>query len=425
MDGDGEQRIPLYYNTNNNTIIRRPQSSGSDGIRNRTRQSRSLSQEDLISVTFNIKITLEGAISLGLVQLPGICLGLFGVFRAFQRSGLSKQSVKDSLRSCLLFFLPFFIVELIEFVHFILSAGINLCCALVCSKVGEGMVSKFDLLFFLGNKDSTGKEKILALDSAKVFFGSVLQFCVQFYFIEISKEIRWSQCFSVVSSLLLITKTGYEIMSYTRDTREHQEELSFRQKAWQLLRTFGDFLTWLPLLGSNLVFKLGTINLCILFFGWYSILAIFLIFLINILSSFLATNTTIKSKLRNYQLNPSTDLPDDDSAAKSPSFLTLLYTSYTNIFIISRTVATKSKTNLTLAILQQPLHFIVGIIFIAVFKNWWYPYYYFLSFIETGENFVTSILFCGLLSFFFCFINWECKVGKRVIAEKSLHVTVL
>ena len=37
---------------------------------------------------FNIEISLEGAISLGLVQLPGVCLGLLGVFKAFQLHGL-------------------------------------------------------------------------------------------------------------------------------------------------------------------------------------------------------------------------------------------------------------------------------------------------------------------------------------------------
>jgi len=257
------------------------------------------------------------------------------------------------------------------------------------------------------------------LDAAKVFFGSVLQFCVQFYFIEISKEIRWSQCFSVVSSLLLITKTGYEIMSYTRDTSEHQEELSFRQKTWQLLRTFGDFLTWLPLLGSNLVFKLGTINLCILFFGWYSILAILLIYLTNILSSFLATNTSIKNMFRGYELNNSSDPDNDDSAAKSPSILALLYTSYTNIFMISRTVATKSQANHSLAILLQPLHSIVAIIFIAVFKSWDFDFsVYTLVFNEENkfkfatENTPTIFLISGLLSVFLCFTITKCRIQR-------------
>ena len=122
------------------------------------------------SVSFHIKISLEGAISLGLVQLPGVCLGLLGVFKAFQLHGLSKQTARDSLRSCLLFFLPFFIVEIIEFVHFVLSTGVNLCCSIICSKLGEKVVSKFDLLFFLGKKDTSGKEKIRTLDAAKGFF---------------------------------------------------------------------------------------------------------------------------------------------------------------------------------------------------------------------------------------------------------------
>ena len=163
------------------------------------------------SFSFDIKISLEGALSLGLVQLPGVCLGLLGVLKAFQLHGLSKQTAKDSLRSSLLFFLPFFIVEMIEFVHFILSSGINLCCSIICSKLGEKVVSKLDLLFFLGKKDTTGKEKILSLDAAKVFFGSVLQLSVQLYFIEITRDgIRVSQYISVISSLLLICKTGYQ-----------------------------------------------------------------------------------------------------------------------------------------------------------------------------------------------------------------------
>ena len=176
---------------------------------------------------------MEGAISLGLVQLPGVCLGVLGVFKAFQLHGLSKQTGKDSLRSCLLFFLPFFIVEIIEFLHFILSPGVNLCCSIICSKLGEKIVNKFDLLFFLGKKDNTSKEKILTLDAAKVFFGSVLQLSVQLYFIEISREdIRVSQYISVISSVLLICKTGYGVMTYVRrDQTQEDQKQSLKQKA--------------------------------------------------------------------------------------------------------------------------------------------------------------------------------------------------
>ena len=372
------------------------------------------------SVSFDIKISYEGAISLGLVQLPGVCLGLLGVFKAFQLHGLSKQTARDSLRSCLLFFLPFFIVEIIEFVHFVLSTGVNLCCKVIFSKLGEKIVRKFDLLFFLGKKDNSGKEKILALDAAKVFFGSVLQLSVQLYFIEISKEdIRVSQYISVISSLILICKTGYEVMTYTRkDQDQEDEDQSFKQKAWGLLRTLWDFLTWLPLLGTNLVFKIGIINLSLLFLGWYAMLVFLGIFLANLLSAFLATNSKIKKCFRNYQITHN-NVYDQ---AKNTDILSLIYTSYCNIFLITRTVATQSASNINLAILLQPLHFLLGFIFICVFKSYDYDYD-FSTILQIAsentakilqiakENTATSILFCGFITLILSFM--DCKIRKK------------
>merc|ERR1712218_193823 len=50
-------------------------------------RKRSTDEENIYetSLSFVIKISIEGALSLGLVQLPGVCLGLLGVFRSFQR----------------------------------------------------------------------------------------------------------------------------------------------------------------------------------------------------------------------------------------------------------------------------------------------------------------------------------------------------
>ena len=48
--------------------------------------------------SFSIKISMEGLISLIFVQLPGICLGLFGILKAFMSHGLSKEAAVDSLR---------------------------------------------------------------------------------------------------------------------------------------------------------------------------------------------------------------------------------------------------------------------------------------------------------------------------------------
>ena len=46
----------------------------------------------------SIRITTEGLISLGLVQLPGIALGFLGIMKAFMNHGMTGQAVLDSLR---------------------------------------------------------------------------------------------------------------------------------------------------------------------------------------------------------------------------------------------------------------------------------------------------------------------------------------
>ena len=52
----------------------------------------------LIYQTDHIVITMEGLLSLVLVQLPGISLGVFGIMKAVINHGMTSQAVKDSLR---------------------------------------------------------------------------------------------------------------------------------------------------------------------------------------------------------------------------------------------------------------------------------------------------------------------------------------
>merc|ERR1712018_781488 len=40
-------------------------------------------EDDIYSIDFSIKITVEGLVSLALVQLPGIALGILGIIKAF------------------------------------------------------------------------------------------------------------------------------------------------------------------------------------------------------------------------------------------------------------------------------------------------------------------------------------------------------
>ena len=166
----------------------------------------------------------------------------------------------------------------------------------------EKLVSRFDLLFFLG-KEYKPVEKMLALEAAKMFFGSVLQLCLQLYFMEISTEpLKVSQYLLVTWTLLMMSKTGHSLMTYTRKDQP-EEEPSLKERAVLLLETFGDFLRWLPLIGSTIVLKLGTIHLCLLFFGWYSILVFLAMFLVNLLSALLAGRTNIQQTLKfsNYE----------------------------------------------------------------------------------------------------------------------------
>ena len=70
--------------------------------RKRETQNETFMDEDISNLDFkldySIKITLEGLVSLVLVQLPGIVLGFLGIFKAIINHGCSKKAVADSMR---------------------------------------------------------------------------------------------------------------------------------------------------------------------------------------------------------------------------------------------------------------------------------------------------------------------------------------
>ena len=70
--------------------------------RKRETQIETFMDEDISNIDFkldfSIKITLEGLVSLVLVQLPGIVLGFLGIFKAVINHGCSKKAVADSVR---------------------------------------------------------------------------------------------------------------------------------------------------------------------------------------------------------------------------------------------------------------------------------------------------------------------------------------
>ena len=56
--------------------------------------NKTVAQEDVRFV-----ITMEGLLSLALVQLPGISLGILGIMKAVMNHGMTSKGAKDSLRS--------------------------------------------------------------------------------------------------------------------------------------------------------------------------------------------------------------------------------------------------------------------------------------------------------------------------------------
>ena len=142
------------------------------------------------------------------------------------------------------------------------------------------------------------------------------------------------------------------------------------------------------------------------------------VLLLNLFSAFLATNTKLKEYFRSYKITHN-NVGDYEKETTSCSTLELIYTSYTNIFMISRTVATKSQANLSLAILLQPLHSIVAISFIVVFKSWDFDFsIYTVVFNEDNkfklatENTPTIFLISGLFSAFLCFTITKCRIQR-------------
>ena len=253
-------------------------------------------------------------------------------------------------RSCILFFLPFFTVEAFGFIQFILSTGVKLCCSVISSQVMERLVSKCNLLFFIGNKDTTGRQQILCLESAKLFFGTGPQLCFQLWMLGASSSPSVTQYLSIVSSFLLGTKSAYQLLTYSRE--EEGSEWKNQKNGWKakfsslpkdLKKVFMNYLSWLPLILISLLYKIGSINLYLKFFGLYSIIIIFLIIVLNVLGSFILN---ILMDLEVITLNPSLSiwskgLPIDEE--KSRRLLDNLFISFTNMFVISRPFNTIRK----------------------------------------------------------------------------------
>ena len=210
-----------------------------------------------------------------------------------------------------------------------------MCCSVLCSKALEKLVQKTDILFFLGKKEKTGREKILCLQAAKIFFGSAIQLCYQIWILQVthySGEFkRISQYLSIIMSFVMITKNSIGLMIYSRTEEENadgDEDFSISKVA----KTLSLYFSWLPLILTSLLFKIGTINLFILFFGWYSLIIGLGIFSVNLSSIF------IYASIRNKSNEFASD--QTNKKIKDKSQLSKFLISYSNIFVISRPINT-------------------------------------------------------------------------------------
>ena len=123
------------------------------------------------------------------------------------------------------------------------------------------------------------------------------------------------------------------MISYT-NTGSATTEKSFKEEIMEKLKLIIGLLSELPVLASTLVFRLGTINLCILFFGWYSFIVFAVFFLLNILTCFLTHMERVANFFAGYRIVVQDFHHDRD--VKPPKLKEILYTSYGNIFMFTR-----------------------------------------------------------------------------------------
>ena len=103
------------------------------------------------------------------------------------------------------------------------------------------------------------------------------------------------------------------------------------------------------------------------------------------------------------------------------SRLGLAYWSYSNIFMMTRTVASMAPSNMSLAVLIQPLYCLLAIIFLCLFRSWNYLFSEvsnsWARFRIGGENMATVFLVSGIMSLVLCFTI--CKIRRKTETEWS------
>ena len=308
-----------------------------------------------ITKHMNFSLSWEGVVSCGLVQLPGLALAILGVSKAINTHGYSCQALKNAFLASFFAFFPFFIVQLFGCLSFIFSFIIHPCCGLVFSQSVKKFAVKFDLLHFLLEKDKRPEAKLLALDTTKVFFGSSMQFIFQLYLVQNTDTVRLTQYLSICFSFLMICKIAFQINLYERkEIEDKDDEKSFAMKVMEELKQIPmkiwAFLLALPLLGSSVLFNLGSIHYMVQFFGYYTVIVIGFVFFFNLYATFWLENE---------------DLENSES-----KIMVKLFISYSNIYFLSRPLEKPNDVTAKQTKLIQILRFIINFVFMSFYMIW-------------------------------------------------------
>jgi len=344
-------------------------------------------------------VSLETIVSLALLQLPAVCLALYGVFCALQKPGILDKFT-ESLLALTIMFLPFCLIEFFALLEFEFArSGVNFmansaksCCQSVLDSIfggcSEEVASKLDLLKFLPSRDPTGRDRALSVEAAKLVAGSCIQ--LVFQAVLLGGYTTWddfevSQGISIISSALMIIKVAVDIIIYQRSMHKpapFDKDSSFKERlrirAGQQVDALKKFLVALPLLLTSLVFNSGTLVLTILVTEWFSAVYIGIVLLLNLALTFFSLFTVVQKTEKKLGLTYKFSKLDEEKEAKrvrDTKVVRGLFTTWANLFILLRPVENMSYHKITHVVLLQPIRFLVNVVtlFILVGLTWTPP----------------------------------------------------
>ena len=186
---------------------------------------------------------------------------------------------------------------------------------------------------------------MLCLESAKLFFGYGPKLCFDVWILYAtflsSIDPEFSQYASIVGSFLLATKSSYCLLTYTRESVVQITEENWKEKVPFLVPVL-DVLSWLPLIWTSLLYKVGSIILYFKFFHWFSILMILGIVALNAIGGYVLDRHLGRITANHRVSTWTEDLPMSGRKAFFRSFDNL-FISFSNLFVISRPFNTLRK----------------------------------------------------------------------------------